>query len=79
MKEYEIWIEGHAATGDIACAKFMGKQEAETFEDACIKKIGHLLDKDSEQPDGYRRRGGRFCVWACCCYDNEIDARKSFG
>jgi hypothetical protein len=53
--------------------------EGETFEEACIKKIGHMLDKDENKPDGYRRFGGKLCVWACCCFDNEKEARESFG
>ena len=79
MKTFEIWTEGYAATGEHSPATFHGTAEGETFEEACIKKIGHMLDKDENKPDGYRRFGGKLCVWACCCFDNEKEARESFG
>ena len=79
MKTFEIWTEGYAATGEVGNATCHGTQEAETFEEACIKLLGNDLDKDNREPDGYRRYGGRLCIWACRCFDNEADARKSFG
>jgi len=102
MKEYEIWSEGYAATGEHSTAHYYGKSFGETFEDAVknftypedikrqwcmpnedpilIKKGSKLnLDKDDKQPDGYRRHGGRLCSWACRFFDNEADARKSYG
>lgn len=79
MKEFEIWIEGFSATGESSPATFHGKESGNTFEEACIKKVGRMLDKDENQPDGYRRLEGRLCAWACRCFDNETDARKSFG
>ena len=79
MKKFEIWTEGYAATGQSSTAKFHGTSEGKTFEEACIKKIGHKLDKDENEPDGYRRLRGKLCIWACCCFDNEKEARASFG
>lgn len=78
-KQFDVWVEGYAATGQSAPATFHGKHWAETFDEACIYALGELLDKDDKEKDGYRRRDGRLCVWACRCFDNEIDARKSFG
>ena len=83
MKKFEIWIEGYAATGDRATAHCYGHSNGETFEEACIKLLGreglNVLDEDKDQPDGYSRRYGGLSVWACTCFDNEEDARKSFG
>lgn len=79
MREFEIWSEGYAATGEHQPAVFEGKVTAETFDQAVINLLGHRLDKDADQPDGYRRRSGRLCIWACEIFDNEADARKSFG
>lgn len=84
-REYEIWIEGYAATGEHSTASYIGKGFGETFEEAVInfrypddgEPIN--LDKDENQPDGFRRYGGRLCSWACGYFDNESDARKSFG
>lgn len=78
-KEFEIWTEGYAATGERGTATFHGRAIGETFEEACISLLPDRLDKDSNSPDGYRRFGGRLSIWACRCFDNEADARKSFG
>jgi hypothetical protein len=67
MKEYEIWSEGFAATGESAKANFIGSIWGETFIDAC-KNSG--LKLSSYDPPIY---------WGCRLFDNEADARKSFG
>ena len=80
MKEYEVWTEGFQVTGESGEATFHGKVMAESFDEACIKLLGKYLDKDPDQPDGYRRnRLGRYSTWACGCFDNEAGARKGFG
>ena len=92
-KEYEVWTEGYSATGEhsgaichtVKDADYMhGKMGtpikviADSFEDACKKVLGDSLDKNE---DGSLRldSDGRPMVWACRCFDNEVDARKSFG
>ena len=69
MKEYEIWSEGYAATGESAPAHLHGKQEAESFFEACLIffKGSYLFNVD------------RMTYWGCRLFDNETDARKSFG
>lgn len=59
MKEWEIWCEGYAATGEYSSAYFYGTAMGETFDEACenfvYAKGDHLnLDKNS---DGTFRRG----------------------
>jgi hypothetical protein len=36
MPEYEIWIEGYAATGERSGASLIGKATGENFDEACI-------------------------------------------
>lgn len=80
MKEFEVWTEGYAATGESSGAIFHGKVMAESFDEACIKLLGRGLDKDKSNPDGYRRNSkGNMSVWGCGCYDNEAEARAYFG
>lgn len=79
MKEYEIWMQGYIATGEHQRASFEGMATGQTFDEACIKLLGHRLDRDEASEDGYRRYGGRLCIWACCLFDNEKEARESFG
>ena len=88
MKEYEIWMEGFAATGNQQGAHLIGKAKGIDFKDACknfeypedmirewdglvMKKKGEKLklDEHYEYPS----------IWGCQLYDNEKDARKSFG
>ena len=79
-KEFEVWTEGYAATGQSQGATFHGKVMAESFDEACIKLLGSSLDKNINSPDGYKRNlRGFMSVWACGCFDNETDARSYFG
>ena len=80
MKEFEIWIEGFAATGESATANLLGTAKGETFNEACENfryENGNPLglDKDKDGSNRYDYPS----IWACQLYDNEIDARKSFG
>lgn len=90
-KEYEIWIEGYAATGESGSAHFIGKSFGKDFRDACIgftypediirewdgailKKKGDPLPLDTD-----RKGNIELSIWACRLFDNEAEARKSFG
>lgn len=85
---FEIWMEGYEATGESGPAQLIGRYHGITFEEACknftepaniirqsdykiIAKKGEKLklDENRDYP----------AIWACRLYDNEIDARKSFG
>lgn len=64
MKQYEVWMESHSATGD--------SSEAKTFAEACAvwnREKGHPGYFDPE----------RLTYWGCRFFDNEHNARKSFG
>jgi len=69
---YQIWSEGYAATGERAPASFEGEVEANSFHEACILLLKDRLDKDSQG-------NCRMSVWGCRLFDNEAEARKSFG
>jgi len=77
MKEYEVWSEGFSATGGSSGASFHGKAIADSFDDACIQVLGSRLDRVGDEL--CRMSKGNYCIWACGCYDNELDARKGFG
>ena len=97
MKEYEIWSEGYAATGERGTAHYYGKAMGETFEEAC-KNFRYPEDiwapSFTPGPNLGRKivvqkgetlkldEGGHYpypSIWACRLFDNEADARKSFG
>lgn len=89
MREFEIWSEGYSATGESRGPNFHGRVVAKSFDEACIKLLGNLLDKN---PDGSYRRGayrgkplppskdradkmiGNYSIWACQLFDNREDA-----
>lgn len=73
VKTYEIWSEGYCATGDGLCpAQLMGEQDATSFQEAC-----DIFFADERHKGYYNSE--RLSYWACRLYDNEKDARKSFG
>lgn len=74
IKKWNIWIEGYSATGQNSRADFKGSFEGKTFKEACITWVATLDDNNkqyfSEETLTY---------WACKMFDNEVEARKSFG
>ena len=86
MKEWEIWSEGYAATGEHSGAHFHGKFPGETFDDAVeYANKHHKLGAERNGRDRYindnyyAQRRSNWNIWACNLFDNESDARKSFG
>lgn len=75
-KLWQIWAEGYLISGMEGVpspAFLMGSAVAPTFKEACDKFFknypGADINYDSE----------RLSYWACSLFDNEQDARKSFG
>lgn len=87
MKEFEIWSEGYRATGESSDATFHGKFAGETFDDAvnkfneqCVKKYGKPSAEKGSVLDGRTMKPlDDWRIWGCKLFDNEADARKSFG
>ena len=77
MATFEIWIEGYLATGMEGTpnrASRIAVIDAETFADACVNF------SKTEKAKGYGRFDKeRLSFWGCRLFDNEQDARKSFG
>ena len=69
MKSYNIWAEGWCATGGGGGAVFFGESSGNTFREACIT----LLNKDKS----FNKEN--LSWWGCKLFDNEQDARRSFG
>lgn len=74
MEEFEIWSEGFAVTGQSGEAMLMGRAKGESFEDACADHFDPNDPNDSKYYDPKRNT-----YWGCRLFDNEADARKSFG
>jgi hypothetical protein len=70
--EFEVWSEGYAITGNSSGATFEGKFKGATFRDACAEWA-----KTVEEPHLYNAKDNTY--WGCRLFDNETDARRSFG
>ena len=71
-REFEIWSEGYVATGNASRANFHGVFKESTFAKAC-----KVWAKTLRQPEYFDEK--RLTLWGCKLFDNEEDARKSFG
>lgn len=69
MKTFNVWVEGYSATGGGSQAWLKGLAQADNFEEACC-----IIFND----DPYFNKD-KLSVWGCRLFDNESDARKSFG
>lgn len=70
--EYEVWVEGYAATGERGSAWRLGKYKADGFRNAVIAAVlEHGLESEFDLE--------RMTYWGCRFFDNEADARKAYG
>ncbi len=85
--KYEIWMEGYAATGESSGAQLIGDGEGNTFDEAVkdymSKNPEHGIKPNERNgyisEEAYTHRRSNWNIWACSLFDNEADARKSFG
>lgn len=73
IKQWEIWSEGFRATGDSGGATLHGKEYGTTFRKAVITYASSNPDFD----EYFDKKDMTF--WGCRLFDNETEARKSFG
>ncbi len=90
LKEYEVWMEGYAATGESSDATLVGKAFARNFAQACdivmcknhlawIEKVNLPDYKEYCPPSKWSYDPSRLSDWGCRLYWSEELARKSFG
>ena len=81
LKSFDVWMEGWEATGcerGPVPARFLGTYEAENFVNAC--HIAAMKLADGDLPTFYKYYSiNDNTWWACRFFDNEKDARESFG
>ena len=73
-KKYDIWMEGYHSAGSGAPAKFLGSFDGLSFDHAVLKYI-NTNKKGFEQLFNEEK----LTIWGCKLFDNEKDARRSFG
>lgn len=69
IRRYEVWCEGFRCNGYDEPARKVGGVDARSFQQACYI----LLANDQN----YDRHG--LSTWGCRLFDNEAEARRSFG
>lgn len=77
LPSFEIWAEGYSATGNASPARFVTRTQAPTFVEA-VQKYVATLDKEAASYFDLRNPE-RLTRWGCRLFDNEADARRSFG
>ena len=70
---FDIWSEGFRATGDSGDATHRGRAQGKTFREACER----FADTHPEFKKCYNQEANTY--WGCRLFDNESDARRSFG
>jgi hypothetical protein len=86
-KEFEIWIEGYIATGESSNAIMIGTGIGKSFDEAVkdymSKNPRHGIVENTKKryitEEAYNNRRSNWNIWGCNLFDNEADARKSFG
>lgn len=75
----ELFPDGIKANSfDEAVEKYMKAHPKHGIEDRGIQQEPEIKNPLYKEMTNYRKRP-RFAIWACGLFDNEIDARKSFG
>lgn len=73
MHLISVWREGYSVTGNQGTAEFIGSVTGDSFE-----QVVRYLSKDEKTGINYNSRNIPN-IWGCKLFDNEADARKSFG
>ena len=81
----EIWSEGYSIQGGSGKAHLVAVYEADSFNEA-VEKYNKtvIINQNRRSGSGWRKlkadyRDGFWRIWGCRLFDNEADARKSFG
>lgn len=72
-REFHIWSEGYAATGEYTSAHYHGIGKSRTFNEACENFFRNRKD------DQKYFNADSLTYWGCKLYDNEGKARERFG
>lgn len=76
-KLWDIWAEGYSVTGESSGATLLASNvEAKTFTEAVETWLKTVT---SHNPYITKQNDGTYTYWGCRLFDNERDARKSFG
>jgi len=70
--KYSVWMEGYSIMEGNSDARHLGDYEANSFFEACKLAADDYSNFGKYYPEDNT-------IWGCRLFDNEKDARKSFG
>lgn len=73
MNTYQIWIEGYSIQGERGTAQFIGTFDGHDFADAVRRFYA------THRPNCTTFDAEHLNDWGCRFFDNEADARRTFG
>lgn len=76
VQTFTLWTEGYAATGQSSDATYHGQIQGVDFNDAVKNYVATLPESSRSY---WNFRNDKWDYWACRAFDNESDARRSFG
>lgn len=79
LMQYSLWLEGFQATGNDSAAVYLGTFTATSFVEACKQWHSTLSENNKTNYPLNIDESGIVTYWSCRIFDNELDARKSFG
>lgn len=88
MRVWEVWSEGYRDNGGGNGAIKHGLSATPTFDEAVLEVFQATENgtvngnRAYDTPNGYKlykNNQGIWTYWGCRIFDNEIDARRSFG
>lgn len=79
MKKYDIWVEGFKVQERSGKAQCLAKDvEGNSLSDAVKTWYSNIPDAEAKYGK-LRIEENDISLWGCRVFDNEIEARKSFG
>lgn len=73
--DYEIWSEGYQSSPDRGDATFIGVASGDSFDEA----VQAYKDAHPDEAHYMVRHPFGWTYWACRLYDNEAQARITYG
>lgn len=77
IRDFSLWVEGYVATGESCCAYYLGTFRAKSFGDAV--EAWKRTQSREVQRTVYKHDKGPWVYWERQIFDNEAQARVSFG